>query len=336
MRRRFSQVLYVTTALGLCLFITAAGQANEWISLFDGQSLAGWKASEHPDSFRVADGQIVCDGPRAHLFYVGDVEGADFTNFEIQASVMTRPGANSGIYFHTEYQETGYPTKGYEVQVNNTYTGHGKYYEYKKTGSLYGVRNQYKSIVADNQWFTLRILVEGKRVRVFVNDQPTADYVEPPAPVRGEQRRDRRLSHGTFALQCHDEGSKVMFRDIRVRPLPEARAGRGAAGRRCNVRRDREPPGEELPAGRLPRPPQGRPDPRRGAGQLAGDGHQLRHRRQLRAGLPRHRRRRHRSSSSARSKEGRPSSACRPKAASGRRSFPRRPSRNSTTSSPTP
>ena len=50
--------------------------------------------------------------------------------------------------FHTAYQETGWPTKGYEVQINNTCLGHGNYRELKRTGSLYGVRNVTKSASA--------------------------------------------------------------------------------------------------------------------------------------------------------------------------------------------
>ena len=76
----------------------------EWTPLFDGKTLQGWTPSENPESFRVEDGAIACDGPRSHLFYVGAVEGANFRNFELSAEVLTRPGANSGIYFHSAFQ----------------------------------------------------------------------------------------------------------------------------------------------------------------------------------------------------------------------------------------
>jgi len=42
------------------------------------------------------------------------------------------------------------------------------------------------------------------------------DYTEPD-DVKG----DRRLSRGTFALQAHDPGSKVCFKGIMVKPLPD-------------------------------------------------------------------------------------------------------------------
>ena len=73
----------------LCVCILFAGcqtvekQYSEtagWISLFDGKTLNGFKASENKDTFSVRDGMIVVDGPRSHLFYVGPVENADFKN----------------------------------------------------------------------------------------------------------------------------------------------------------------------------------------------------------------------------------------------------------------
>src|SRR3990172_3589228 len=197
----------------------SAAEGDGWISLFDGKSLRGWKASDDPRSFKVVDGLIIANGPRSHLFYVGDKPKADFKNFELEAEVLTRPGANSGIYFHTQYQRTGWPEKGFEVQINNTYQGEGDFRELKKTGSLYGIRNQYKTVVRDNEWFRMRIRVEGKQISVWVNDWLLVGVVEPKPPVLLGESRGRVIGHGTFALQSHDPGSKVLFRKIRVKPL---------------------------------------------------------------------------------------------------------------------
>lgn len=189
-----------------------------WVSLFDGRSLDGWRASENRSSIQVQDGCIVCEGPRSHLFYTGLLQAAVFRNFDFQAEVKTRPGANSGIYFHTQYQEQGWPDWGCEVQIDNTAQGENGYRENKKTGSLYGIRNVHKQIVPDEAWFTLRIQVHGRHIAVWVGDVQTVDYVDPhgaPGQPAG------RSAQGTFALQCHDPGSRVCFRNLRVRPLPD-------------------------------------------------------------------------------------------------------------------
>jgi histidinol phosphatase-like PHP family hydrolase len=205
-------------ALFCILAIAACSFAADWTPLFDGKSLDGWTASENKDSWKIVDGQLAADGPRSHLFYT---RKTDYKNFEFKADVLTRPGANSGIYFHTSYLEKGWPIhSGFEVQVNNTHGGEGAYRERKKTGSLYGVRNVYKAFVNDDEWFQMFISVRGKRVTVRVNDMLLVDYIEPDPPVRLEKVTGNVLGRGTFALQCHDPKSKVFYKNMMVRELP--------------------------------------------------------------------------------------------------------------------
>jgi hypothetical protein len=206
------------------------GAEDGWVELFNGRSLDGWRPSENKDSWKVVDGHLAADGPRSHLFYTGPVKEANFRNFELEAEVMTSPRCNSGIYFHTAFQEKGFPEKGFEIQVNNTALGEGTYRERKKTSSLYGVRNVYKQFVADGEWFKVRVAVRGKNVQVHLNDMLMVDFVEPSPPVLAEGvERGRYIDRGTFALQCHDPGSKARYRRIRVRPLSDDLATPGEA-----------------------------------------------------------------------------------------------------------
>jgi hypothetical protein len=199
--------------LGVALMMAAGvAQAAQdgWISLFDGKSLNGWKASENPQSFKVEDGVIVVFGPRAHLFYVGEVKSANFRNFEFKAEVMTFPKANSGLFIHTEYQEKGWPGKGYEVQINQTHS------DPRKTASIYAVKDIMNVPPArDNEWFELHIIVNGKQITVRIDGKTVNEYTE------GETRGNRRLSSGTFAIQAHDPESKVLVRNIQVKPLAD-------------------------------------------------------------------------------------------------------------------
>lgn len=200
------------------LAFTVFGAEREWVELFDGQTLSGWKASENPGTFSVKDGAIVAQGPRAHLFYTGPEMGAGFRNFEFSAEVKAAAGANSGIYFHTAWQETDWPNQGFEVQINNSARRHGDYLELKKTGSLYGIRNIYKQLVADDAWFRMRITVRANRVQIRVDDFFLVDYVQPQPGPRGQSRLP---GLGTFALQGHDPESRVSFRNMRVRRLAD-------------------------------------------------------------------------------------------------------------------
>ncbi len=189
-----------------------AGGGKGWISLFDGKSLDGWKVGENAATFSVQDGAIVAHGNTAHLFYEGPVKDHNFTNFEFKAQVMTEPGSNSGIYFHTQYQEGGWPEKGYEVQVNNSHT------DWRRTGSLYGIQDVKEVYVKDNEWYTESFTVQGKHIVIKINDRVVVDYTEPDN-IKKEGVIGRWISNGTFALQGHDPNSIVHFKSIMVKPL---------------------------------------------------------------------------------------------------------------------
>ncbi len=186
-----------------------------WIELFNGEDLEGWKVNkENPDTFSTRNGMIVVNGPRTHLFYDGPVENHNFKNFELKVEVMTKPSANSGIYFHTEYEDGGWPAKGYEVQVNNTHS------DWRKTGSLYAVKDV-REAVNDNEWFTEHIIVRDKHIVIKVNGKTTVDWTEPEGWTPPRNMSGRKLSSGTFALQGHDPKSVIFYRSVKVRPLPD-------------------------------------------------------------------------------------------------------------------
>jgi hypothetical protein len=209
-------IYWCSLLLCLLLFISSSHAPQDgWAPLFDGKSLANWKVGENANTFSVENGTIVAHGPTAHLFYEGDVHQHNFKNFEFKADVMTTPGSNSGIYFHTEYQESSWPKKGYEVQVNNSHT------DWRRTGSLYAVQDVKEVYVKDNEWFTEYFKVEGKHVTVKINDKTVVDYTEPDNVKRDAGSEGRVLSSGTFALQGHDPNSKVYFKNIMVKVLPD-------------------------------------------------------------------------------------------------------------------
>ena len=209
-------------SLAVILVFNSCSQ-DEWISLFDGETMDGWKPSENKDSWQVENGMLVTRGNRSHLFYDGEIRNHDFKNFEFAVDVKTEPGSNSGIYFHTNYQEKGWPDLGYECQViNSSHKGKpGDYIENKKTGSLYAIRNVWKTPVKDGEWFNYRIVVQGQTTRIYINDQLMVDYTEPENAYRPENMKGRLISSGTFALQCHDPKSVVYYKNLKVKILPD-------------------------------------------------------------------------------------------------------------------
>lgn len=206
-------------SMGFALFLASAfmqgNTSDDWVSLFDGKTLTNWKVGDNAGTFSVENGTIAVHGETAHLFYDGPFQQHHFKNFEFKATVMTRPGSNSGIYFHTSFQQGGWPAKGYEVQVNNSHT------DWRRTGSLYGIEDVKETYVKDNEWYTEYIKVQGKRVIIKLNDKTVVDYTEPANLHREGDDSLRIISNGTFALQGHDPKSVVYFKNLMVKVLPE-------------------------------------------------------------------------------------------------------------------
>lgn len=195
----------------ISLQLLAAEVEEGFISLADGRTFDGWKmATENPGTWKIEDGAFVARGERCHLFYVGDAR--PFKNFELKVDVMTEPNSNGGIYFHTRYQETGWPKHGFESQVNVSHS------DWIKTGSLWGVVNVGLTPAQDNQWWTQHIIVKDNTVTVKIDGKQVLQYVEPPGAQPGNEYT-RKLDQGTFALQAHDPRSVVRYKNIRVKRL---------------------------------------------------------------------------------------------------------------------
>jgi hypothetical protein len=218
-----SKFLSLVTILALSGFASAE---DGWISMFNGKDLSGWKSNvtteEKPEekakAFVVENGEIKVQAGRAHMFYVGDDGNAKFKNFEFKAKVKTTPGSNSGIYIHTGFEEKGWPSKGYECQVNATHK------DVKKTGGLYAVKDVLNNAPnKDGEWFDYGIKVDGKKITISINGKVTTEWTEPEDwdPSKALKNMDgRKLSEGTIAIQGHDPLSVVYYKDLFIKPLP--------------------------------------------------------------------------------------------------------------------
>jgi len=178
----------------------------QWVELLNGRDFTGWKASENSNSFQVKDGELRIEGPRGHLFYDGPVGNHNFTNFEVKALIKTQEGANSGLFICTAFQENGWPSQGYEIQVNNSHT------DWRRTASLYGIIDTAEKLVHDEEWFELYVKVEGKHITTKINGRTVVDYEEPAG------RTDtKRIQPGTIAIQAHDPKSKIAYKSVQVK-----------------------------------------------------------------------------------------------------------------------
>jgi len=224
----------MTLALGVLATCAMAGDG--FVSIFNGRDLAGWKSNEEvPGCFTVEDGALKVSGGRAHLFYVGADGKADFKDFELKLKAKTMPQANGGVYFHTVFEDKGWPSKGYECQVNASHK------DPRKTGSLYGVVDVLvlapgqepppgslvnhiveKAPNTDGEWFDYHITVKGKTITVKVDGKTLVEWTEPEGSDPAKALKGmpgRKLGSGTFALQGHDPDSTAYYKDIQLKVL---------------------------------------------------------------------------------------------------------------------
>lgn len=187
-------VLFCAAALAIADDAKNAG----WQSIFDGKTLDGWKASEKPENWTVEDGAIVGRGTRSHLFYMEE----EFEDCEFKADVKIKKGGNSGMYFRARFMP-GWPN-GYEAQVNNS----GR--DPKRTGSLYNFVDVRQQLIPDDTWWTQHIIVKGNHIIIKVNDEVVVDFVD----------ENNTYQKGYLALQQHDPGTVVQYKNLKVKRLP--------------------------------------------------------------------------------------------------------------------
>jgi hypothetical protein len=114
------------------------------------------------------------------------------------------------LFFHTAWQDQGWPQQGLECQINATHT------DWRKTASVYSFQDVKESVHNDDEWVTMKLRVEGLNVKVWVNNKLVNDWTQPA----DHPQKAKRLGSGTFALQAHDPGSVVKVKSLRVKALP--------------------------------------------------------------------------------------------------------------------
>lgn len=157
----------------------------------------------------------------------------DYRNFILTGKACMEKGAEASLFFHTDGKSfarswaSGHHGKavsdgagtddglsGYEVIFRN-----GPIDGTRKTGSLAAVRNLYRSLVDDTEWFTFVIAVREKNIVVSIDSTEVVCYTEPEQPYRMEPYRDRLLGHGRIALK--GVAGKMTFSDLTVMELPD-------------------------------------------------------------------------------------------------------------------
>ena len=184
---------------------SAGNQTDEpqWISLFNGKDISGWKATGVAQ-WKVVDGVLTGEGGRGHI-YADPVS----SNFEIRGEFRITnkgKGANGGLYFRATPpadNPDGFP-QGYEAQICNhqdAFTGW-----LWKPGTPTGKASAL--LTKDGEWFELRVKAVGSQIQIWVKDQLVTNH------------NDSDYVSGKFAIQCHNADMLAEARNISYRSLP--------------------------------------------------------------------------------------------------------------------
>lgn len=201
-----------------------AAQDTTWVTLFDGQTTAGWRGYQMdgmPEGWQVVDGALTRVAP------AGDIISVDqYGDFELELEWQISPGGNSGIFFRvTEDAENTYHT-GPEMQVLDDAANHEGSNPLTAAGANYGLYPATPGAVKPaGEWNQVRILVQGPHVEHWLNGVKVVEYQlwtpEWEALVAGSKFAQwpgyGRASSGHIALQDH--GDQVAYRNIRIREL---------------------------------------------------------------------------------------------------------------------
>ena len=185
---------------------------NQWVNLFNGKDLTGWKQVNGKAPYTVENGELVgtsvANTPNSFL-----ITEKTYGDFILELQFKIAPGINSGIQFRSEQRPEDGRVNGYQMEVDHSpRLWSGAIYDESRRGWLYGLDVNPKAQTAyrPGEWNTYRIECIGNHIRTWVNTVPTVDLFDEMTP------------RGFIGLQVHslykveDVGKQARWRNIRI------------------------------------------------------------------------------------------------------------------------
>jgi len=230
--QRLSRSIAIALALCLCatlvprLSAAEKGQAD-WRQLFNGKDFSGW---QNASGGKPGAGWAVEDGAMVRKSSAGDVwTNERFGNFVLDLEFKTE--GNSGIFIRTDKPDDCVQT-GLEIQVLGPSRG-GKPSK-GSCGALYDAQAPTKDVVKAGQWNRCTITAAGSRITVEMNGEKIVDvdldrWDTPGKNPDGSNNKYRNAlkdfkREGHVGLQDH--GAVVAYRNLKIKPLDGAKAGK--------------------------------------------------------------------------------------------------------------
>jgi hypothetical protein len=185
-------------SLGTTPSLTQDQIMDGWLSLFDGKSLFGWKAVTNAD-WKVTEGEIrVSQGAMGLLRTT-----SQFDDFEMTLEFKSDERTNSGIFLRTSPSPKDVLNDCYELNIASPLD-----HDYP-TGSLVG-KAKCDLKIDPKRWNHFRILAEGNKIKVWLNDEKAVDYID-----------SKKIGRGYIGLQLNS--GQAAFRNISIKPINKKR-----------------------------------------------------------------------------------------------------------------
>ncbi|MGI9240576.1 MAG: 3-keto-disaccharide hydrolase [Verrucomicrobiales bacterium] len=235
--RILSGALMSAIALTLASTWSSAADDEGFTRIFDGKTLSGWRAdpASGSDDWSVKDGVIRGEGKAdrlAYLVYAGD---EDLGDFELKFSYRMVTDGNTGVEIRARVDETGKrPFEGYHADLGHVGIGAGilgawDFHFGKDTrkefpcprGSRLEIgedgKGQSSKIegaitleeIKKRSWNQCRIVAKGRHFQFFINGKLASEFTD--------NLGDGHLASGFIALQLHDKGMVVEFKNIALK-----------------------------------------------------------------------------------------------------------------------
>ncbi|HVK24948.1 MAG TPA: ThuA domain-containing protein [Actinokineospora sp.] len=179
--------------------------------LFNG-STTGWSQAG-PGSFTNTDATLTSTGGMGLFWY----SGKQYTSYSLKLDWKMAGDDNSGVFigFPPSSDPWSAVNNGYEIQIDATDDAA------HTTGAVYGFKSadtaaRDAALNPAGEWNGYEILVEGERVRIYLNGVLVNDFTNAD-PVRSLA--------GHIGLQNHGTGDDVSFRNIRIKELGSVPVG---------------------------------------------------------------------------------------------------------------
>jgi hypothetical protein len=196
--------------------LSAEEQAEGFVPLCDGQSLAGWNGSV--DGYEVVDGAIACIPEKGGNLYTD----AEYSDFVLRFDCRLGAGGNNGVGIRVPAGGHA-STDGMEIQMlDNTSKRYIDIAPYQAHGSVYGIipakRGYLKPV---GGWNEHEIRCVGRHITIVLNGETIVDGDLDAAMANGamdgKEHAGAHRSTGHIVLCGH--GERVEFRNMRIKPV---------------------------------------------------------------------------------------------------------------------